>query len=335
LLCVLETTKAAYDVEAECSGYVMHLVNKHEEVLINQPLAVIAPTVQEAQNNKLAHEVKVRRQESEQHRQTKATKKAQDLAAEHEIILEDVIPSSAGIVRELDVIAFINKSDSLRKPKLHLDIEENLTPVAVYGAGSGGVTIQEALALGDCYQAVCFVDDDRDHVLSLAELPVFHSSELSELIIKGIHHIATEIMRGTIRQKIKKQVEELGFELINVIHPSASVSPSVKMGVGNYIKAGSIIETNTVIGDCCIIDNGAVVAHDNLIGNGCHIAPGAILGSSINLEENIVVGIGACISTNVRIGRNCIISVGASVVQDVKPNSVVGGVPGKVIGETK
>jgi len=335
LLCVLETTKAAYDVEAECSGYVVHLVNKHEEVLISQSLAIIAPTLQEAQDNKQTHELKVKRQESENHNQTKATKKAKDLATEHEIVLEDVIPSSADIVREVDVIAFINKSASLRKPKLHLEIEENLIPVAVYGAGNGGVTIQEALALGDSYQAVCFIDDDFNHVLSLAGLPVFHSSELSELTAKGIHHIATEIMRGTIRQKIKKQVEELGFELINVIHPAAYLSPSVKMGVGNYIKAGSVIETNTVIGDCCIIDNGVVIAHDNLIGNGCHIAPGAMLGSSINLGQNTVVAIGASISSNVSIGHNCIISVGSSIVQDVDSHSVIGGVPGKVIGKTK
>ena len=84
-----------------------------------------------------------------------------------------------------------------------------------------------------------------------------------------------------------------------------------------------------------IIDNGSVIAHDNQIGNGCHIAPGVSLGSSISIGDFTVIGIGACISTNVIIGKNCIISVGSSVTKDVPDNSIVEGIPGKVIGTVK
>jgi sugar O-acyltransferase (sialic acid O-acetyltransferase NeuD family) len=335
LLCVLETTKASYDVEAESSGYVVHLVKKDEEVQINQSLAIISPTLKEAQNTKETHELNERKQIDENDQSIKITKKAKDLAIEHGISLEKIISSSLGIIREVDVLNYINKSDSFKKTELNLKIEKNLIPVAIYGASKGGLTVKEAMALGDSYKAVCFLDDDKNCAKSLADLPVFHGDELLELYKKGVRHIATEIMKGSIRQKIKKKVEEIGFELVNVIHPNAFISPSVKMGIGNFIKAGSIIDTNTVIGDCCIIDNGVVIAHDNLIGNGCHIAPGANLGSSIILGQNTVVAIGASISSNINIGNNCILSVGSSIIQDVESHSVIGGVPGKVIGKTK
>ncbi len=186
------------------------------------------------------------------------------------------------------------------------------------------------------YRAVCFVDDNPTSGISvLHDIPVFKSTELINIKEKGVLHVATEIIRGDVRLGIKKKVENLGFELINVIHPSSVISPSVRIGSGNYIKAGAVIETNTEIGDCCIIDNGAVIAHDNQIQDGCHIAPGAVLGSSIKLGYCTVVGIGASVSTNISIGKKCIISVGSSATKNISDNSVVDGVPGKVIGVVK
>ena len=107
------------------------------------------------------------------------------------------------------------------------------------------------------------------------------------------------IAGGAIRLKKKSFLEESGVELINVIHPSAFLAPSVQLGVGNYVKARAVIETNTRVGDCCIIDNGAILAHDNVIEDGCHIAPGVSLGSSITVGARTINGIGASVSTGV------------------------------------
>ena len=59
------------------------------------------------------------------------------------------------------------------------------------------------------------------------------------------------------------------------------------------------------------------------------------MGSSIHIGDYTVVGIGASISTGVNIGKNCIISVGSTVMKDVPDNSIVEGVPGKIIGTVK
>lgn len=151
--------------------------------------------------------------------------------------------------------------------------------------------------------------------------------------------MALEVYESEMRQwphsRSIKTVEKLGYKLVNVIHPKAQISGSVKIGKGNYIKSAALLETNTTIGHCCIIDNGSVITHDNQIGNGCHIAPGESLGSSICIGDFCVIGIGVSISTNVKIGKNCIISVGSSVTKDVPDNSIVEGVPGKVIGTVK
>ena len=48
--------------------------------------------------------------------------------------------------------------------------------------------------------------------------------------------------------------------------------------------------------------------------------------------DNVSIGSGAQICPDVRIGPNAIVGAGAVVTKDVPPNSVVAGVPARVIG---
>lgn len=52
----------------------------------------------------------------------------------------------------------------------------------------------------------------------------------------------------------------------------------------------------------------------------------------IEIMDNVSIGSGAQICPDVRIGPNAIVGAGAIVTKDVPPNSVVAGVPARVIG---
>ena len=52
----------------------------------------------------------------------------------------------------------------------------------------------------------------------------------------------------------------------------------------------------------------------------------------ITIEDNCLIGIRTQILPNVRIGRNSIIGAGSVVISNVPPNSIVMGVPARVIG---
>lgn len=53
----------------------------------------------------------------------------------------------------------------------------------------------------------------------------------------------------------------------------------------------------------------------------------------IEVMDNVFIGLGTIILPNVKIGPNAIVSAGSVVTKDVPPNSIVGGVPAKVIGD--
>lgn len=54
--------------------------------------------------------------------------------------------------------------------------------------------------------------------------------------------------------------------------------------------------------------------------------------SCIEVMDNVFIGANSVIIGNVRIGPNVIVAAGSIVTKDVPPNSVVAGVPAKVVG---
>jgi acetyltransferase-like isoleucine patch superfamily enzyme len=53
------------------------------------------------------------------------------------------------------------------------------------------------------------------------------------------------------------------------------------------------------------------------------------------IDDNAYVGAGAIILPGVKIGKNAIIGAGAVVTEEVRSNTVVGGVPAKMIRARK
>lgn len=55
----------------------------------------------------------------------------------------------------------------------------------------------------------------------------------------------------------------------------------------------------------------------------------------IIIEDNVWIGEGAVILGNVTIGKNSIVGANAVVTKSVPPNSIIGGIPAKIIKEIK
>ena len=111
LLCTLETSKALFDVEAEATGHVVHLVDAGSEVRISQPMALIGSSLETLKAEKERYVGQVGVESSTQRTDggpAKATRKAVSLARELGIDLADI--GVSGIVREEDVRRFAAQS---------------------------------------------------------------------------------------------------------------------------------------------------------------------------------------------------------------------------------
>ena len=208
--------------------------------------------------------------------------------------------------------------------------------VLLIGGGGHAKAIIEIITMRKEYHIVGISDNNSGKKGKLISgVPIIGDDEnLQACFQKGIKRAF--ITLGTVadtraRIKLYMMIKEIGFELINVIHPSAIIAHSLTMGSGNALMAGSIINAYSAIGNNCIINTGAIIEHDCVIEDHVHIATGAKLAGNVKVKEGAHIGIGAIVKQGVTIGRHSIVGAGAVVLEDIPDNVVCAGIPARVI----
>lgn len=333
-IAILETSKVAYELEAESDGFLYPMVEAGREVPIRAAIAIVIPvadpSVVDRYRKSVCAKNKLAISETERAipEGINLTQRARELAHKHNVNFQ-ALPRNR-IIRERDIIELVG----LDRP-LTIDADP-FRRIVIYGASKGGLTILECLKAMGAVESVAFVDDDPEKIGTLhGGLPVRSGDELPNFEKEGVGAIAIAVADRDARLEILKQARNAGLVPFNVIHPSAYIAVSAKIGQGNFIKPRAIIETEVQIGDCCIIDNGVIISHHSIIESGCHLAPGAVLGSSAHIGRQTLIGIGAVVVTGVRVGQNVIIGPSASVVRDIPDNVVAEGMPARVVGKRR
>ena len=106
-------------------------------------------------------------------------------------------------------------------------------------------------------------------------------------------------------------------------------------------KLGIVIPLFTEIGSGFYIGHfgGIVVSHEAIIGKNCNLSQGVTIGQANRgknkgcpkIGDNVYIGPGSKIIGAVKIGNNVAIGANCVVTKDIPDNSVVVGIPGKVI----
>ena len=153
-----------------------------------------------------------------------------------------------------------------------------------------------------------------------------YSSEKVELVL-GLGTVNASVTRKNLFDYFKSR----GFKFVSVIHPTATFSPSTKIGQGVQIMAGVILQANVRIGDNSIINTGSIIDHDCLIGKHAHIASGSTLSGGVQIGDGCHVGVGSSIIQSISIGNETTIGAGSVVVKDIGSGKTAYGVPAKEV----
>jgi acetyltransferase-like isoleucine patch superfamily enzyme len=123
------------------------------------------------------------------------------------------------------------------------------------------------------------------------------------------------------------------------IDDSVAVFTPLYINYGKHTKIGKNVFINF---DCVFLDLGGITIEDNvliapkvsLLSEGHPVEPSqrqSLVTGHIHIKANAWIGAGATVLPGVTIGENSVVAAGAVVYKDVPANTVVGGVPAKVI----
>jgi acetyltransferase EpsM len=208
-----------------------------------------------------------------------------------------------------------------------------VTKLILIGAGGHSKVIQDIAAASQEYELYAIVADN---------IP---ETEVSNGIIRANTSFLTELGRpklaeykfclaigdNTARKQLFARLALPLEQYAVLIHPSAILSPSARIGYGTVVMSKAVINADTKVGNHCIINTGAVIEHDNDLGDYVHISPNATLSGTVGIGEGTHIGAGAVIIPGKKIGCWSIVGAGAVVTKDIESKVTVAGVPARTI----
>lgn len=131
------------------------------------------------------------------------------------------------------------------------------------------------------------------------------------------------------------KLKELNCHIINIIDKTALVSQNTQIGKGVFIGKMAIINSDVKIGNNVIINTKALIEHGCTVKAHSNISTNTTLNGDVVVEEHCFVGSSSVITGQLHIKKNSIVGAGAVVIRNVEENTVVAGVPAKLIKEIK
>ena len=131
---------------------------------------------------------------------------------------------------------------------------------------------------------------------------------------------------------IQNKMLEAGGVLTSVISSKSDIGyRNVSIGNGVNIMAFAYVGNSATIGHSSLINCHSSIHHDVIVGEFSEVSPHACLLGGSQIGDFTFIGSHAVIFPDVIIGSNCQIGAGSIVRMNVPNNSVVYGIPGKVI----
>jgi sugar O-acyltransferase (sialic acid O-acetyltransferase NeuD family) len=182
------------------------------------------------------------------------------------------------------------------------------------------------------FQVKGFIDNDpQKKGKTFLGYPIFGGFEVIDNINDEDTFFINLITGSTkTRYETSKTLTQKGCKFTNFIHPNIDLTMT-KLGTGNYIQEGVILQANVQLGNNSSIHMGSLISHEDKIGNSVFIAHGCSISGCVTIGDGTFIGTHATIIPRLNIGNWATIGAGAVVLKDVPDYATVVGNPAKII----
>ena len=133
------------------------------------------------------------------------------------------------------------------------------------------------------------------------------------------------------RRRTTEALTKRGGQYVSFVHPTAYVAATSQIDGGAVIYPYAAVSNRAHLAPHVHLNFYASVGHDARVGQYCLLAPYATLNGFCVLESEVYLSTHSTITMGRRVGSGSKVSANSAAMQDVPPNSMVFGVPGRVV----
>ena len=303
----IETTKAILEVESDSCGFFYPICTLNASISVGQELGFISSKFLDPNQSMDA---------------------TGSVSSDSSIIITDgaksLIDKYQLKIIEKDFKGIIDTKSIYNNFKhlFNIIIKESVEPnkdLIILGAGSAAELILEHVNIIGNYKIKYFVDyNDIPHRSHLFDVEVLGFNQLDELRNFGYENIFIHLPSAKKTLEIMEYCAQKGFRLINVIHPTASISTTSVMGLNNLIGPYVVIGPYVTIGDSVSVLNCASVAHHSEICSGARISDGARVAGNVKISEFVLLGLNSTVNARLIIEKEITVLSGKSVYESLQ-----------------
>ena len=205
-----------------------------------------------------------------------------------------------------------------------------LPRLVVFGGGGHAKVVIDAAEKSECFGEILLADDaPACWGKQIMGHRVIGGRE-ALLSLQGARpQVIVAIGSNATRPMVATWLLEHCFELATVIHPSVQLGKGARIGAGSFLAAGVVVNCDAVVGRNTIVNTAASLDHDCQIGEAVHIAPGCRLCGHVTVGAQSLLGAGVVVIPSVRIGESVLVGAGSTVLGDLADGIRVAGSPAR------
>ncbi|WP_413539641.1 hypothetical protein [Aerococcus viridans] len=202
----------------------------------------------------------------------------------------------------------------------------------IIGAGGLGRKVFECCRrineIHNKWNIIGFLDDNKNALDGIkCNLSIVETME--DFTPKDGDRVVLAISNPDTKENIVKKFKEKGCIFESIVSPEAIVGDFVDFGEGSVVMTPYNIESGAKIGKFVTI-LGSTIALDGVIGD-YSTSTGFVNLTNAKIGKKVFIGSHAVILENTEVGDNAEISAGAVVMNNVEKNTVVFGMPARVL----
>ncbi|WP_431259092.1 acetyltransferase [Roseateles chitinivorans] len=131
------------------------------------------------------------------------------------------------------------------------------------------------------------------------------------------------------KRRVAAELKAKGAQFATVIHPSAVIAGSARLGEGVTVCPFALISADAAVGDFVAINAMSSVGHDVQLGAYSTLSAHVDLTGRVAVGEEAFFGTGAKVLPGVKIGERAKVGAGALIMRSVKADAVMYAPPAK------